>query len=134
MTSPISVDDLTMAHPVYTLSLTAAQRCTLEWLTFNGALYAPLAADPEEIAKDCGNSVSTVYEALNRLTALRLVQRDGPEYRVNPRFFFAQNPELAQLVLEALQAPDVEPDERAQQPRRTSPADARRRREVRPVS
>ncbi len=79
-------------------------------------------------------SVSTVYEALNRLTALRLISRNGAEYRVNPRFFFAQNPEVAQLVLEALQAPDVEPDERAHQPRRTSPIDARRRREVRSVS
>jgi hypothetical protein len=134
VTPPINVSDLTMTHPVYTLNLTAAQRCTLEWLTFNGALYAPLAADPEEIGKDCGNSVSTVYEALNRLVALRLVERNGVQYRVNPRFFFAQNPEVAQLVLDALQAPDVQPDDRAHQPRRTSPADARRKREVRPVS
>ncbi|MEU1216648.1 MarR family transcriptional regulator [Streptomyces sp. NPDC005790] len=134
MTAPISAADLTMAHPIYTLSLSAAQRSTLEWLTCNGALYAPLAADPEQIAKDCGNSVSTIYEALNRLAALRLIERKGPELRVNPRFFFAQNPEMLQLVLDALQAPDVEPDERAQQPRRTSPADARRRRQVRSVS
>ncbi|MFC8408600.1 MarR family transcriptional regulator [Streptomyces griseoincarnatus] len=136
MTAHISVADLSMAHPVYTLNLTAAQRCTLEWLTFNGALYAPLEVDPKLIAEDCGNSVSTVYEALTRLTALRLIERTGEAsvYRVNPRFFFAQNPEVAQLVLDALQAPDVEPDERAHQPRRTSPVDARRRREVRPVS
>ncbi|WP_411093574.1 MarR family transcriptional regulator [Streptomyces sp. 049-1] len=134
MTDSLSVDDLTMAHPVYTLNLTGAQRRILEWMTVNGALYAPLALDPEAVAKDCDTSVSTVYEALNRLTALRLIEHLGPEYRVNPRFFFAQNPEVAQLVLDALQAPDVVPDERAQQPRRTSPVDKRRRRQVRSVS
>ncbi|WP_371244209.1 MarR family transcriptional regulator [Streptomyces pimonensis] len=136
MTTHINADDLSMAHPVYTLNLTAAQRCTLEWLTCNGALYAPMEVDPKEIAEDCGNSMSTVYDALARLTALRLIQRTGEAsiYRVNPRFFFAQNPEVAQLVLDALQAPDVEPDERAHQPRRTSPVTVRRRRQVRPVS
>ncbi|MDI3102433.1 MarR family transcriptional regulator [Streptomyces sp. AN-3] len=134
MTRSISVDDLTMAHPVYTLNLTGAQRRVLEWLTVNGALYTHLAFDPETVAKDCASSVSTVYEALNRLTALRLIEHRGPEYRVNPRFFFSQNPEVAQLVLDALQAPDVVPDDRAQQPRRTSSADARRRRQVRSVS
>lgn len=135
MTTPLTVDDLAMAHPVYTLNLTAAQRCTLEWITCNGGLYAPLHVDPNEIGEDCGNSVSTVYEALTRLTALRLLQRfeDG-SYRVNPRFFFAQNPEVAQLVLDALEAPDVALDDRAQQPRRTSPGDVRRRQAVRPVS
>ncbi|MEU8943560.1 MarR family transcriptional regulator [Streptomyces goshikiensis] len=135
MNTPTSLADLTMSHPVYTLNLTAGQRCTLEWLTFNGALYAPVEVDPKTIAEECGNAVSTVYDALARLTALRLIERTGETniYRVNPRFFFAQNPEVAQLVLDALQAPDVLPDERAHQPRRTSPVDARRRREVRPV-
>lgn len=136
MTTPLSVDDLSMTHPVYTLNLTAAQRCTLEWLTCAGGLYTPIEVDPKVIAEDCGNSVSTVYEALARLTSLRLLQREGETnvYRVNPRFFFAQNPEVAQLVVDALQAPDVLPDERAHQRRRSSPADERRRREVRPVS
>lgn len=55
-------------------------------------------------------------------------------YRVNSRFFFAQNPELAQLAIDALQAPDVLPDARAGRPRRTSPAGVQRRRQVRPVS
>ncbi|MCX4489976.1 hypothetical protein OG890_39500 [Streptomyces anulatus] len=55
-------------------------------------------------------------------------------YRVNPRFFFAQNPDLAQLAIDALQAPDVLPDARAGRPRRASPVDAQRRRQVRPVS
>ncbi|MBL3806605.1 helix-turn-helix domain-containing protein [Streptomyces diastaticus] len=136
MTVPITVEDLTMEHPVYTLRLTAAQRSTLDWLTCKGALYAPRPVDSEgaqEIADDCGISVSTVYEALNRLTNLRLLRREGIQYQVNPRFFFAQHPEVAQLALHALQAPDVVPDERAHQPRRMSPADARRRRVVRSV-
>ncbi|MEU9616781.1 MarR family transcriptional regulator [Streptomyces sp. NPDC048209] len=86
-----------MAHPVYTLNLTAAQRSVLEWLTQNGGLFTTLEVDPEQIADDCSTSVSTVHDALTRLTALRLIQRPGETtlYRVNPRFFFAQNPELA---------------------------------------
>ncbi|ASY37104.1 hypothetical protein CAC01_31105 (plasmid) [Streptomyces sp. CLI2509] len=123
-----------MAHPVYTLNLTAAQRCTLEWLTCKGALYECVVVDPEAVATDCKLSVSTVYEALARLVALRLVHREDVRYRVNPRFFFAQNPEIARLALAALEAPDVVPDARAHQPRRTSPADTRRRRVVRSVS
>ncbi|MFI2673217.1 MarR family transcriptional regulator [Streptomyces albidoflavus] len=133
---PITVEDLTMEHPIYTLRLTAAQRSILDWLTCKGALYAPRAVDVkvvEEMAEDCGISVSTVYEALNRLTNLLLVHRDGVFYQVNPRFFFAQHPEVAQLALEALQAPDIVPDERAHQPRRASPAAVRRRRVVRSV-
>ncbi|MDT0432890.1 MarR family transcriptional regulator [Streptomyces salyersiae] len=132
----ISLSDLSMAHPVYTLNLTAAQRSALEWLTCNGALYEPMEVDPKQIAEDCGTSVSTVYEALTRLTSLRLLDRtEGTNiYRVSPRFFFAQNPEIAQLVLDALTFPDVVPDERAHRPRRTSAGDMQRRREVRPVS
>ncbi|WP_158716624.1 hypothetical protein [Streptomyces sp. NRRL F-5630] len=55
------------------------------------------------------------------------MHREDVRYRVNPRFFFAQNPEIARPTLAALQAPDVIPDARAHQPRRTSPADTRRR-------
>lgn len=133
MTASITPADLTLSHPVYALNLTGAQRSTLEWLTCHGAFRAPIAVDPKEVAEDCDTSVSTVYEALSRLTALRLVQQIGTTYRVNPRFYFAQNPGILQLVLDALDAPDVEPDERAHQPRRASPADAERRRTVRPV-
>nr|WSU79080.1 MarR family transcriptional regulator [Streptomyces anulatus] len=133
MTTP---DDLTMSHPVYTLNLTGAQRNILEWLTQNGALFTTLEVDPEQIADDCSTSVSTVYDALTRLTTLRLLQRTGETtlYRVNPRFYFAQNPDIAQLAVDALNAPDVQPDARAGRPRRTSTTDAQRRRQVRPVS
>ncbi|MEU3137718.1 transcriptional repressor [Streptomyces sp. NPDC006854] len=133
MTTP---DDLTMAHPVYTLNLTGAQRNILEWLTQNGALFSALEVDAEQIADDCSTSVSTVYDALTRLTNLRLIQRTGETtlYRVNPRFYFSQNPELAQLAADALNAPDVQPDARAGRPRRASTTDAQRRRQVRPVS
>ncbi|MFE1130088.1 hypothetical protein ACFW6R_25795 [Streptomyces albidoflavus] len=50
---------------------------------------------------------------------------------MNPRRLIAHHPEVAQLALEALQAPDIVPDERAHQPRRASPAAVRRRRVVR---
>ncbi|MET9097123.1 MarR family transcriptional regulator [Streptomyces cyaneofuscatus] len=131
-----TTSDLSMTHPVYTLNLTAAQRATLEWLTQNGALFSTVEVDPEQIAEDCSTSVTTVHDALTRLTNLRLIQRPGETtlYRVNPRFFFAQNPELAQLAIDALEAPDVLPDARAGRPRRTSAADVQRRRHVRPVS
>ncbi|MEV7254139.1 MarR family transcriptional regulator [Streptomyces cyaneofuscatus] len=131
-----TTSDLSMTHPVYTLNLTAAQRSVLEWLTQNGALFSTLEVDVEQIAEDCSTSVTTVHDALTRLTNLRLVQRPGDTtlYRVNPRFFFAQNPELAQLAIDALEAPDVLPDARAGRPRRTSTTDAQRRRQVRPVS
>lgn len=131
-----TTNDLSMAHPVYTLNLTAAQRATLEWLTQNGGLFDTLEVDPEQVAEDCSTSITTVHDALTRLTTLRLIQRPGEStlYRVNPRFFFAQNPELAQLAIDALDAPDVLPDARAGRPRRSTPADVQRRRQVRPVS
>ncbi|WP_251145343.1 hypothetical protein [Streptomyces sp. McG3] len=46
-----------------------------------------------------------------RLTTLRLLQRTGETtlYRVNPRFFFAQNPDLAQLAVEPLKPPTSSP-------------------------
>ncbi|MEV7275116.1 MarR family transcriptional regulator [Streptomyces bacillaris] len=131
-----TTSDLSMTHPVYTLNLTAAQRSVLEWLTQNGGLFSTVEVDPEHIAEDCATSVSTVHDALTRLTTLRLIQRPGEIglYRVNPRFFFSQNPELAQLAIDALEAPDVLPDARAGRPRRTSTTDIQRRRQVRPVS
>ncbi len=104
-----------------------AARAGFDWPDPEG----PRAKVVEEMAEDCGISISTVYEAMNRLTNLLLVHRDGVFYQVNPRFFFAQHPEVAQLALEALQAPDIVPDERAHQPRRASPATVRRRRVVR---
>ncbi|MFE1335848.1 MarR family transcriptional regulator [Streptomyces microflavus] len=133
MTTPA---DLSMAHPVYTLSLTPVQRSTLEWLTCNGALLSPLEVDAEQVAEECDTALSTIYDALARLATLRLILRTGTTnlYRVNPRFFFAQNPEIAQLAIDALNAPDVLPDTRSGRPRRTAPADAQRRRQVRPVS
>ncbi|MFJ2101414.1 hypothetical protein ACIOHR_30010 [Streptomyces anulatus] len=59
---------------------------------------------------------------------LRLLQRTGETtlYRVNP--------DLAQLAVDALKAPDVQPDARAGRPRRASTTGVQRRRQVRPVS
>lgn len=120
--------------PVYTLQLSAAQRSVLEWLTSHGALFSELAVDVEEVALDCGTSLSTVYDALARLTALKLTENPDPtRYRVNPRYFFASNPEIRRLVGEALDAPEITPDARAESPRRTNSADIRRRRNVRAV-
>ena len=129
-----SEEDLLMDQPIYTLRLTAAQRNLLEWLTWKGAVLDPVHVDTAQVADDCQTSVSTVYDSLARLTSLSLIQSlDGGRYRVNPRFYFSQNPEIARLAAEALAAPNVTPDSRAQQRRRASTADVRRR-GMRPVS
>ncbi|MET8629599.1 MarR family transcriptional regulator [Kitasatospora sp. NPDC004669] len=120
--------------PVYTLNLSASQRSVLEWLTSHGAVFAPITADVEEIAHDCGTSTSTAYEALARLEALQLVEHPDPgSYRVNPRFFFASNPEIRRLVGEALEAPEITLDARAEGPRKVGNVDARRRRTIKAV-
>ncbi|MFE9426992.1 MarR family transcriptional regulator [Kitasatospora sp. NPDC006697] len=120
--------------PVYTLNLSASQRSVLEWLTSHGAVFDPIITDIEEIALDCGASVSTVYEALARLEALHLVENPDPtRYRVSPRYFFASNPEIRRLVGEALDAPEITPDARAQAPRKVGNIAARRRRTIQAV-
>ncbi|WP_327071950.1 MarR family transcriptional regulator [Kitasatospora sp. NBC_01302] len=120
--------------PVYTLNLSAAQRSVLEWLTAQGAVFELITADVEEIAHDCGTSTSTVYDALARLETLRLVENPDPtRYRINPRYFFASNPEIRRLVAEALEAPEVTPDARAEAPRKVGNVDARRRRTIKAV-
>ncbi|WP_327064258.1 helix-turn-helix domain-containing protein [Kitasatospora sp. NBC_01302] len=123
-----------MKSPVYTLNLSAAQRSVLEWLTAQGAVFELITADVEEIAHDCGTSTSTVYDALARLETLRLVENPDPtRYRINPRYFFASNPEIRRLVAEALEAPEVTPDARAEAPRKVGNVDARRRRTIKAV-
>ncbi|MDH6129291.1 helix-turn-helix domain-containing protein [Kitasatospora sp. GP82] len=119
---------------VYTLNLSAAQRSILEWLTSQGAVFDPIAADVEQIAHDCGTSVSTVYESLARLESLNLVDHPDPgSYRINPRYFFSSNPEIRRLVGEALAAPEITPDARAEAPRKVGNTDARRRRTIKAV-
>ncbi|MFF4385000.1 hypothetical protein [Kitasatospora sp. NPDC001547] len=49
-----------------------------KWLTSHGAVFAPVTADVEEIAHDCGTSTSTAYEALARLQTLQLVEHPDP--------------------------------------------------------
>ncbi|MFI1532326.1 hypothetical protein [Streptomyces griseus] len=72
-----TTSDLSMTHPVHTLNLTAAQRSVPEWRPQNCGLFNTLEADVEQIADDCSTSVSTVHDALTRLTNLRLVHRPG---------------------------------------------------------
>ncbi len=120
--------------PVYTLNLSASQRSVLEWLTSHRAVFVPITADVEEIAHDCGTSTSTVYDALARLESLHLVEHPDPgSYRVNPRYFFASNPEIRRLVVEALEAPEITLDARAEGPRKVGNVDARRRRTIKAV-
>jgi hypothetical protein len=120
--------------PVYTLNLSAAQRSTLEWLTSHGALFAEIAVDVQQVAQECAASASTVADALARLTALRLVDHPDPtRYRVNPRYFFAINPEIRRLVGEAMDAPEIVPDARAEAPRKVGNTASRRRRTIRAV-
>ncbi|GAA1273488.1 MarR family transcriptional regulator [Kitasatospora nipponensis] len=120
--------------PIYTLNLSAAQRSVLEWLTAQGAVFDLVTADVEQIAHDCGTSLSTVYDALSRLEALHLVENPDPtRYRINPRYFFASNPEIRRLVAEALEAPEITPDARAAAPRKIGNMDAMRRRTIRAV-
>ncbi len=120
--------------PVYTLNLSAAQRSTLEWLTSRGALFAEISVDVEEIALDCGASVSTIHDALARLTALKLTEHPDPtRYRVNPRYFFASNPEIRRLVAEAIDAPEITPDTRAESPRKVGNVESKRRRTIKAV-
>jgi DNA-binding IclR family transcriptional regulator len=126
-------DDLGMP-PVYTLNLSASQRSVLEWLTSHGAVFDPIICDVEQVAMDCGASVSTVYEALSRLEALHLVDNPDPtRYRVNPRYFFASNPAIGRLVAEALDAPEITLDARAEGPRKIGNVAARRRRTIKAV-
>jgi hypothetical protein len=120
--------------PLYTLNLSAAQRCVLNWIEGNGGLFAAITVPVEEVAADLEHSESTVYEALARLTTLGLLVRDvAGTYRINARYVLSSNPDLRRLVASALADPPVTPDARARAPRKIGNTAARRRRRIRPV-
>ncbi|MEU3399468.1 MarR family transcriptional regulator [Streptomyces filamentosus] len=120
--------------PLYTLKLTAAQRCVLDWIEQHGGLFAAITVPVDDVAHDVEHSGSTVYEALARLTALGLLVRDDAgQHRINARYVLSSNPDLRRLVAAALVDPPITPDSRAEAPRKLSNADARRRRTIRPV-
>ncbi|MDX2930439.1 helix-turn-helix domain-containing protein [Streptomyces sp. NRRL_B-16638] len=126
--------DLT-APSLYSLNLSAAQHCTLAWVEDHGGLFDVIPVPVETVAEDCGNSVSTVHEALARLEALNLLVRTSAGlYRINARYYFTLHPELREMITAALTDPPVTPDDRARAPRKVSNTDARRRRTIRPVS
>ncbi|MFF2571193.1 MarR family transcriptional regulator [Streptomyces sp. NPDC058084] len=120
--------------PLYTLRLTAAQRCVLDWIERHGGLFAAISLPVDDVARDVDHSESTVYEALARLVTLGLLVRDEVgSYRINARYVLSSNPELRRLVAAALVDPPITPDTRAGEPRKVSNADARRRRTIRSV-
>ncbi|MET7738382.1 MarR family transcriptional regulator [Streptomyces sp. NPDC005402] len=125
--------DLT-APSLYSLNLSAAQHCTLAWVEDHGGLFDAITVQAETVAEDCGNSVSTVYDALARLEGLRLLVKTAAGlYRINARYYFTLHPELREMVAAALTDPPVTPDDRARAPRKVSNTDSRRRRTIRPV-
>lgn len=126
-------EDLSTA-PLYSLNLSGAQRSVLDWIETNGGLFAPIHIPVEEVATDCGNATSTVYESLARLTTLSLlIPNQAGLYRINARYYFTLNPRMRALVATALSDPPVTPDERAHAPRKVGNVAARRRRNIRPV-
>ncbi|MFE0726300.1 MarR family transcriptional regulator [Streptomyces sp. NPDC058794] len=126
--------DLT-APSLYSLNLSAAQHCALSWVEDHGGLFDAIPVPVETVAEDCGNSVSTVHEALARLETLNLLVRTSAGlYRINARYYFTLHPELREMITAALTDPPVTPDDRARAPRKVSNTDARRRRTIRPVS
>jgi hypothetical protein len=125
--------DLT-APSLYSLNLSAAQHCVLSWIEDHGGLFDPITVSAEMVAEDCGNSVSTVHEALSRLENLRLLIRTHVGlYRINARYYFTLHPELRDMITAALTDPPVALDERARSPRKVSNTQSRRRRTIRPV-
>jgi len=123
-----------VAPPLYTLNLTAAQRCVLDWIEGHGGLFQAITVPVEDVADDVEHSESTVYDALARLTALGLLVRDETgAHRINARYFFSANPDLRRLVAAALADPPITPDARAEAPRKVGNTEARRRRTIRPV-
>ncbi|PBC72405.1 hypothetical protein BX261_7279 [Streptomyces sp. 2321.6] len=136
MTMPAFDPERDLASPpLYSLNLSAGQRSVLAWIEDHGGLFSAIEVPVDDVAKDCGSSDSTVYDALHRLLGLGLLVRDETtgRYRINARYFFATNPDVRRLLAAALTDPPVTPDARAQAPRKLSNADARRRRVVRPV-
>lgn len=125
--------DLTVPS-LYSLNLSAAQHCTLAWIEDHGGLFQAIPVPVETVAEDCGNSLSTVHEALARLEGLRLLVRTAGGYRINARYYFTLHPELREMITAALTDPPVTPDDRARAPRKVGNAEARRRRTIRPVS
>lgn len=126
--------DLT-SPSLYSLNLSAAQHCTLAWVEDHGGLFDAIPVSAETVAEDCGNSVSTVHDALARLEKMRLLVRTTAGlYRINARYYFTLHPELREMIAAALTDPPVTPDDRARSPRKVTNTDARRRRTIRPVS
>lgn len=123
-----------VAPPLYTLNLSAAQRCVLDWIERQGGLFRYITVPVEDAADDMDIAASTVYEALARLTAIGLLVRDDAGgHRINARYFFSANPELRRLVAAALVDPPITPDARAAAPRKVGNTDARRRKSIRSV-
>ncbi|MFJ8855656.1 MarR family transcriptional regulator [Streptomyces sp. NPDC102437] len=126
--------DLT-SPPLYSLNLSAAQHCVLAWVEDHGGLFDTIPVPVETVAEDCGNSVSTMHEALARLEALNLLVRTTAGlYRINARYYFTLHPELREMITAALTDPPVTPDDRARAPRKVGNTEARRRRNIRSVS
>ncbi|MFH8294940.1 MarR family transcriptional regulator [Streptomyces sp. NPDC018059] len=132
--APFDPEQEFVTPPLYTLNLSAAQRCLLDWIERKGGLFAYITVPVEDAAADMELAESTVYEALARLTAIGLVVRDDVGgSRINARYFFSANPDLRRLVAAALVDPPITPDARAAAPRKVGNTDSRRRRSIRSV-
>lgn len=132
--APFDPEQEFVTPPLYTLNLSAAQRCVLDWIERQGGLFAYITIPVEDAAADIELAESTVYDALARLSAIGLVVRDeAGGHRINARYFFSANPDLRRLVAAALVDPPITPDARAAAPRKVGNTDARRRRSIRSV-
>ncbi|MFJ1837816.1 MarR family transcriptional regulator [Streptomyces sp. NPDC088175] len=132
--APFDPEQEFVTPPLYTLNLSAAQRCVLDWIERQGGLFAYINVPVEDAADDMDIAESTVYEALARLTAIGLLVRDDAgSHRINARYVLSANPDLRRLVAAALVDPLITPDARAAAPRKVGNADSRRRRTIRSV-
>ncbi|MFD8686676.1 MarR family transcriptional regulator [Streptomyces sp. NPDC059651] len=132
--APFDPEQEFVTPPLYTLNLSAAQRCVLDWIERQGGLFTHITIPVVDAAADMDHAESTVYDALARLTALGLLVRDeAGGHRINARYFFSANPELRRLVAAALGDPPITPDARADAPRKVGNTDSRRRRSIRSV-
>ncbi|MEU9774546.1 MarR family transcriptional regulator [Streptomyces sp. NPDC047968] len=131
---PFDPEQEFVTPPLYTLNLSAAQRCLLDWIERHGGLFEYINVPVEDAASDMEIAESTVYEARARLTVIGLLVRDDAGgYRINARYFFSANPGLRRLVAAALVDPPITPDARAAAPRKVGNTDSRRRRSIRSV-
>lgn len=129
----IDVESL-MSQPLYTLNLSAAQRCVLAWIEEQGGMWEPIETDAEELSARCFVSESTAYEALARLTRLNVLIKDVyGHYRINARYALRDLPHVRDMITAALTDPELSPDERAKGPLKESSADVRRRRTLKAV-